>query len=96
MKNEEIMEVNETITPEEVEEIMDALSTKTSRLKTVTKVGVIGAVSITAWEFAVKPLARKVKGLIEKKKAVKKSGKIDEEENDFYDENLSDVPEIDK
>ena len=92
----ENMETNDIITTEAIEEITEAVLTGKSGLKTAAKVGVIGAVSIAAWEFAVKPLGRKVKGLINKKKAAKKPKKTEEEEIDLDDMDLDEVPEIDE
>lgn len=92
----ENMETNDIITNEAIEEITEAVPTGKSGLKTAAKVGVIGAVSIAAWEFAVKPLGRKVKGLINKKKAAKKPKKTEEEEIDLDDMDLDEVPEIDE
>lgn len=92
----ENMETNDIITTEAIEEITEAVPTGKSGLKTAAKVGVIGAVSIAAWEFAVKPLGRKVKGLINKKKAAKKPKKTEEEEIDLDDMDLDEVPEIDE
>ena len=91
----ENIETNDIITTEAIEEITEAVPTGKSGLKTAAKVGVIGAVSIAAWEFAVKPLGRKVKGLINKKKAAKKPKKT-EEEIDLDDMDLDEVPEIDE
>lgn len=90
------METNDIITTEAIEEITEAVPTGKSGLKTAAKVGVIGAVSIAAWEFVVKPLGRKVKGLINKKKAAKKPKKTEEEEIDLDDMDLDEVPEIDE
>lgn len=92
----ENIETNDIITTEAIEEITEAVPTGKSGLKTAAKVGVIGAVSIAAWEFAVKPLGRKVKGLINKKKAAKKPKKTEEEEIDLDDMDLDEVPEIDE
>lgn len=92
----ENMETNDIITTEAIEEITEAVPTGKSGLKTAAKVGVIGAVSIAAWEFAVKPLGRKVKGLINKRKAAKKPKKTEEEEIDLDDMDLDEVPEIDE
>lgn len=92
----ENMETNDIITTEAIEEITEAVPTGKSGLKTAAKVGVIGAVSIAAWEFAVKPLGRKVKGLINKKKAAKRPKKTEEEEIDLDDMDLDEVPEIDE
>lgn len=94
----ENMETNDIITTEAIEEITEAVPTGKSGLKTAAKVGVIGAVSIAAWEFAVKPLGRKVKDLIDKKKATKKNKKTNkvEEEIDLDDMDLDEVPEIDE
>ena len=92
----ENMETNDIITTEAIEEITEAVLTGKSGLKTAAKVGIIGAVSIAAWEFAVKPLGRKVKGLINKKKAAKKPKKTEEEEIDLDDMDLDEVPEIDE
>ena len=89
------IETNDIITTEAIEEITEAVPTGKSGLKTAAKVGVIGATSIAAWEFAVKPLGRKVKGLINKKKAAKKPKKT-EEEIDLDDMDLYEVPEIDE
>ena len=91
----ENIETNDIITTEAIEEITEAVPTGKSGLKTAAKVGVIGAASIAAWEFAVKPLGRKVKGLINKKKAAKKTKKT-EEEIDLDDMDLYEVPEIDE
>lgn len=91
----ENIETNDIITTEAIEEITEAVPTGKSGLKTAAKVGVIGAASIAAWEFAVKPLGRKVKGLINKKKAAKKPKKT-EEEIDLDDMDLYEVPEIDE
>ena len=91
----ENIETNDIITTEAIEEITEAVPTGKSGLKTAAKVGVIGAASIAAWEFAVKPLGRKVKGLINKKKAAKKPKKT-EEEIDLDDMDLDEVPEIDE
>ena len=84
----ETIETNDIITTEAVEEIVDAVPTGKSGLKTAAKVGVIGAVSVAAWEFSVKPLGRKVKGLIAKKKA--------DDEVDLEEMDLDDIPEIDE
>lgn len=92
----ENMETNDIITTEAIEEITEAVPTGKSGLKTAAKVGVIGAVSIAAWEFAVKPLGRKVKSLINKRKAAKKPKKTEEEEIDLDDMDLDEVPEIDE
>lgn len=92
----ENIETNDIITTEAIEEITEAVPTGKSGLKTAAKVGVIGAVSIAAWEFAVKPLGRKVKGLINKKKAAKRPKKTEEEEIDLDDMDLDEVPEIDE
>lgn len=91
----ENIETNDIITTEAIEEITEAVPTGKSGLKTAAKVGVIGATSIAAWEFAVKPLGRKIKGLINKKKAAKKPKKT-EEEIDLDDMDLYEVPEIDE
>lgn len=91
----ENIETNDIITTEAIEEITEAVPTGKSGLKTAAKVGVIGAASIAAWEFAVKPLGRKIKGLINKKKAAKKPKKT-EEEIDLDDMDLYEVPEIDE
>ena len=79
----ENIENNDIITTEAIEEITEDVPTGKSGLKTAAKVGVIGAVSIAAWEFAVKPLGRKIKGLINKRKAAKKPKKTEEEEIDL-------------
>ena len=92
----ENMETNDIITTEAIEEITEAIPTGRSGLKTAAKVGVIGAASIAAWEFAVKPLGRKVKGLIDKKKAAKKPKKAGGDEIDLDDMNLDEIPEIDE
>ena len=92
----ENMETNDIITTEAIEAITETVPTDKSGLKTAAKVGAIGAVSIAAWEFAVKPLGRKVKGLINKKKAAKKLKKAEEDEIDLDDMDLDEVPEIDE
>lgn len=92
----ENMENNDIITTEAIEEITEAVPTGKSGLKTAAKVGVIGAISIAAWEFAVKPLGRQVKGLIYKKKAAKKPKKTEEDEIDLDDMDMDEVPEIDE
>lgn len=88
----ENMETNDIIT---TEEIMEAAPTGKSGLKTAAKLGVIGAISIAAWEFVMKPLVRKTKGLINKKTA-NKAKKTDEEEIDLDDMHLDEIPEIDE
>lgn len=92
----ENMETNDIITTEAIEEITEAVSTNKSSLKTVALAGVIGAVSITAWELAIKPLGRKVKGLIDKRKAARKPKKTDEDEIDLDDIDLGGIPNIDE
>lgn len=92
----ENVETNDIITTEAIKEIVDAAPTDKSGLKTMAKVGVIGAVSIAAWEFVVKPLRRKVKDLMNKRKTTKKSKKTEEEEIDLNDMDLDEVPEIDE
>lgn len=92
----ENIENNDIITTEAIEEITEDVPTGKSGLKTAAKVGVIGAVSIVAWEFAVKPLGRKIKGLINKRKAAKKPKKTEEEEIDLDNMDLDEVPEIDE
>ena len=93
----ENMETNDIITTEAIEEIAEAVPTGKSGLKTAAKVGVIGAASIAAWEFAVKPLGRKVKGLIDRKKAAKKPKKaVGDAEIDLDDMDLDEIPEIDE
>lgn len=92
----ENIENNDIITTEAIEEITEDAPTGKSGLKTAAKVGVIGAVSIAAWEFAVKPLGRKIKGLINKRKAAKKPKKTEEEEIDLDNMDLDEVPEIDE
>lgn len=92
----ENMETNDIITTEAIEEITEAVPTGKSGLKTAAKVGVIGAISIAAWEFAVKPLGRKVKGLINKRKVAKKPKKTEEDEIDLDDMDMDEVPEIDE
>lgn len=92
----ENIENNDIITTEAIEEITEDIPTGKSGLKTAAKVGVIGAVSIAAWEFAVKPLGRKIKGLINKRKAAKKPKKTEEEEIDLDNMDLDEVPEIDE
>ncbi len=92
----ENIENNDIITTEAIEEITEDVPTGKSGLKTAAKVGVIGAVSIAAWEFAVKPLGRKIKGLINKRKAAKKPKKTEEEEIDLDNMDLDEVPEIDE
>lgn len=92
----ENVENNDIITTEAIKEITDDVPTDKSGLKTAAKVGVIGAVSIAAWEFAVKPLVRKVKNLMNKRKTTKKPKKTEEEEIDLNDMELDEVPEIDE
>lgn len=92
----ENIENNDIITTEAIEEITEDVPTGKSGLKTAAKVGVIGAVSIAAWEFAVKPLGRKIKGLINKRKAAKKPKKTEEEEIDLDNMDLDEAPEIDE
>lgn len=92
----ENMETNDIITTEAIEEITEAVPTGNSGLKTVAKAGAIGAVSIAAWEFAVKPAYRWVKGKIAGKKATKKLKKPQENEIDLEEMNLDEVPEIEE
>lgn len=89
------IETNDIITTEAVEEIVDKVPTGKSGLKTVAKVGLIGAAGIAAWELAVKPLGRKVKGLISKKKAAKKAKKP-EDEIDLDEMDLDNIPDIEE
>ncbi len=93
----ENMETNDIITTEAIEEITEAVPTGNSGLKTVAKVGAIGAASIAAWEFAVKPVYRWVKGKIVKAwKASKKPKKSQEDEINLDEMDLDEVPEIDE
>ncbi len=92
----ENIENNDIITTEAIKEITDDVPTDKSGLTTAVKVSVIGAVSIAAWEFAVRPLVCKVKNLMNKRKTTKKSKKTEEEEIDLNDMDLDEVPEIDE
>lgn len=92
----ENMETNDITTTEAIEETTEAVLTGKSGLKTAAKVGVIGAASIAAWEFAVKPLGRKVKGLINKRKAARKPKKADGDVIEVDDMDLDEIPEIDE
>lgn len=92
----ENMEINEVITNDAIEEIVDAVPNGKSGLKTAAKVGVIGAVSIAAWEFAMKPLGRKIKSLIVKKATTKKPKKAESDEDELYDMDLDEIPEIEE
>ncbi len=90
------METKDIIPTEQViEEIKEVIPTGTNRLKTAAKVGVIGAASIAAWEFAVKPVCRKVKTAIVKRKATRKARKTKAEDEDVESMELDDIPEID-
>lgn len=94
----ENMEVNEIMIPEEaIEEVLDTIPENGgSGFKTVAKVTAIGAASVVAWEFAIKPLGRKVTGLLKKAKAKKlKKSHTDEVEDELFDEDITDIPEID-
>ena len=91
----ENMETNDIINTEAIEEIKEAIPTGKNGLKTAAKVGVIGAASIAAWEFVMKPIGRKVKGAIAKRKAAKAAKKAEVEDVDL--DNLdTDIPEIDE
>lgn len=92
----ENMETNDNITTEAIEEIAEAVPTGNSGLKTVAKAGVIGAVSIAAWELAVKPAYRWVKGKIAGKKAAKKSKKSQGNDGVPEEVDLDEIPEIDE
>lgn len=92
----ENMEVNDIITTEAIEEITEAVPTGNSGLKNVAKIGVIGAASIAAWELALKPLGRKVKGLIIKKKRSRKIEKIANGEVDLDDMVVDEIPELEE
>lgn len=91
----ENMEVNDIITTEAIEEITEAVPTGNSGLKNVAKIGAIGAASIAAWELAVKPIGRKIKGLIIKKKAARKTKKA-EEEVDLDNLEIDEIPELEE
>lgn len=67
------MENNDIITTEAIEEITEAVPTGNSNLKTAATVGVIGAASVAAWEFAVKPAYRWVKRKIHDRKVFRKA-----------------------
>lgn len=88
----ENMETNDIITTEAIEEITEAVPAGKNGLKTVAKVGVIGAASVAAWEFLVKPVCRKVKTAVAGRKAAKKT----EAEDDIENMELDDIPEIDE
>ena len=91
----ENMETNDIITTEAIEEITEAVPTGKNGLNTVAKVGVIGAASVAAWEFLVKPVCRKVKTAVAGKKAAKKIKKT-EAKDDIEAMELDDIPEIDE
>ena len=91
----ENMETNDIITTEAIEEITEAVPTGKNGMKTVAKVGVIGAASVAAWEFAVKPLCRKIKTAIAKK-ATKKAKKTEADDEDIENMEIDDIPEIDE
>ena len=91
----ENMETNDIITTEAIDEIKEAIPTDKNGLNTAAKVGFIGAASIAAWEFVMKPIGRKVKGAIAKRKAAKAAKNPEVEDVDL--DNLdTDIPEIDE
>lgn len=92
----ETIETNDIITTEAIEEITEAIPTGKSGLKTAAKVGAIGAASIAAWEFAVKPAYGWIKDKITKKKATKKAKKAEEEEVNLDEMDLDEIPEIEE
>lgn len=91
----ENMETNDIITTEAIEEITEAVPASKNGLKTVAKVGVIGAASVAAWEFLVKPICRRVKTAVAGRKAARKAKKT-EVEDDIENMEIDDIPEIDE
>lgn len=91
----ENMEVNDIITNEAIEEITEVVPTGNSGLKTVAKIGVIGATSIAIWELAMKLLRCKIKNRIIKKKTARKIEKA-EEEVDLDDMEIDEIPELEE
>lgn len=89
------MENNDIITTEAIEEITEAVPTGNSNLKTAATVGVIGAASVAAWEFAVKPAYRWVKRKIHDRKVFRKSKMIQTAEPDEMKDSVEEI-EVDE
>ncbi len=93
----ETMNTNETITTEAIDTITEAIPTGKSGLKTIAKGGIIVAGGIAAWELAIKPLGRKIRKTIAKRKAPKVITVVkDEDEIDLENMDLDEVPDIDE
>ncbi len=89
------MENNDIITTEAIEEITEAVPTGNSNLKTAATVGVIGAASVAAWEFAVKPAYRWVKRKIHDRKVFRKAKMIQTAEPDEMKDSVEEI-EVDE
>lgn len=89
------MENNDIITTEAIEEITEAVPIGNSNLKTAATVGVIGAASVAAWEFAVKPAYRWVKRKIHDRKVFRKAKMIQTAEPDEMKDSVEEI-EVDE
>lgn len=92
----ENMEKNEIITTEAIEDITEADSTNGNTLKTVGIIGIGLAGAALLTKFVLLPLGRKAIGAIRKRKAAKKTKTTEQDEVDFEDMNLDEIPEIDE
>ena len=85
---------NEMVKVDAMEDIMEATTANSgSGLKTAAMVGGIGTLAILGWEFAVKPLSRKVGKTLKEKQVARKLKKAKPIDPDDVD--LDDIPEID-
>lgn len=89
------MENNDIITTEAIEEITEAVPTGNSNLKTAATVGVIGAASVAAWEFVVKPAYHWAKRKIHDRKAFKKAKMVQAAEPDEMKDSVEEI-EVDE
>ena len=92
----ENMEKNEIITTEAIEDITEADSTNGNTLKTVGIIGIGLAGAALLTKFVLLPLGRKAIGAIQRRKAAKKTKTTEQDEVDFEDMNLDEIPEIDE
>jgi len=96
-KNEMMM--NEVITTEAVEEVTTQMAAPSgnSGLKNLAIVGGIMTLGAVAWEFAVKPIGRKVKAGVQKaceKQKNKKKPQPVEDTEDVMDYEIDDIEPI--
>lgn len=88
------MNTNEIITTEAINTIKEAIPTNGSGLKNVGKTLAIVSTGIAAWELLVKPIARKIKTAVSRKKHTK-TNEVAQDKSDINldNEDLSDVLE---